>query len=135
MKIDLEYLKNLLEAFESAETPVTDINELKEKGFLENEDVFLFHLQIMEDEGLVQGKPDGGLGYTRSISGGVYWSDVPLRLTSQGHQFLDSLRNKEVWNAIKTGFKEHSIGTLLTISKDLLNGFLKKKVSALIDED
>ena len=58
----------------------------------------------------------------RSASGGIYSISV-IRLTYQGHQFLDSIRPEDTWNKIhdicdKTGLK--SIATIMEISDLLL---------------
>lgn len=50
MKIDHEYLKQLLESFESSVGPTTDINELSVAGFDFSEDKFIFHMEILSDE-------------------------------------------------------------------------------------
>jgi hypothetical protein len=54
MKIDQDYLKGLLEAFENAEEPTTDIEELQRLGFNYEDDKFIFHLQILADRMLVR---------------------------------------------------------------------------------
>ena len=132
MKIDQSYLKGMLGAFESAEFPTTDINELANKGFKNSEDAFVFHLQILEDQDFVQGEQGHGLGYTKGAGGDIFWSVVPLRLTAQGHDFIEALNNSQVWDTIKTEFKDASIGTLWKVSKGLLEGYTKKKIEALI---
>ena len=132
MKIDQDYLKGLLEAFEVADKPTTDIDELGRHGFSSKDDKFLFHLQVLEDKGLVEGDKDIGLGYQRSVDGVVSWGTIPLRLTAMGHDFIGALHNKEVWETIKTDFKEASIETLWKVSKELLEGYTKKKISAIL---
>ena len=132
MKINQEYLKGLLEAFENSETPTTDIERLQEHGFSYQKDDFIFHLQILNDQHLIERESGAGLGYTKGADGHICWSVVPLRLTSQGHDFIEALRNNEVWNTIKSEFKEASIGTLWKVSKDLLDGYTKKKIKELI---
>ena len=135
MKIDQDYLKGLLEAFESAEKPTTDIDELQNHGFSYEDDKFLFHLQILEDKALVKGDDDIGLGYQRSLDGFIAWGAIPLRLTANGHDFIEALRNQEVWETIKTEFKEASIETLWNVSKELLEGYTKKKLAAILGND
>lgn len=133
MKIDHDYLKGLLEAFEASSSPTTDINALKEAGFDHNDERFIFHYEILADQDIIAGASrDGGIGYERGVSGQVYWSVVPIRLTAKGHEFLEALRNQEVWEVIKAEFKDASISTLVDVSKDLLAGFLKQKVSNLL---
>ncbi|MFT7461491.1 MAG: hypothetical protein ACI909_004194 [Planctomycetota bacterium] len=133
MKINQDYLKGLLEAFESSGSPITDINELKNLGFDHDVDNFIFHFEILVDQEIISGASrTGGIGYDRGVSGQIYWSVVPLRLTAKGHEFLEAIRNKEVWNIIKSEFKDASVGTLIRVSKELLDGYMKNKVTKLI---
>ncbi|MBV5336986.1 MAG: DUF2513 domain-containing protein [Deltaproteobacteria bacterium] len=133
MNIDQEYLKGLLEAFEAADSPTTDIEELKSRNYDYRDVKFLFHIKLLEDQGLVRADAGNRLGYVRGADGIVSWSVVPLRLTAKGHEFIETLRNKDVWEAIKSNFKDASLGSLLNISKELFEGYLKKKISSLID--
>lgn len=133
MTIDKKYLKGMLEAFEESTLPTTDITELEEKGFKYTENIFLFHLQILSDEGLIKSDVGSSLGFTRGGQGNIVWSIIPLRLTSSGHEFLESLKNNLVWDSIKNEFKEASLGTLVKVSKGLLEGYTKKKIISLID--
>jgi hypothetical protein len=48
------------------------------------------------------------------------WRAPPRQLTAQGHQFIEALRNKEMWATIKRGFKDASASTLMDVSKKLL---------------
>ncbi|MBS0054436.1 DUF2513 domain-containing protein [Yersinia sp. Marseille-Q3913] len=137
MKIDHEYLRNLLEAFESSERPETNINELELKGFDSNEN-FVFHMRLMDDQKLIcrtDGRPGFGLASAEcdDDDGGYDWAVFPLRLTSDGHDFIDALRNQDVWNTIKVGFKDASMGTLTSVAKELAAGYLKKKISSYLD--
>ncbi|MEY8709512.1 DUF2513 domain-containing protein [Mangrovibacter phragmitis] len=134
MKIDHEYLKGLLSAFESSDDVYTDITKLQEAGFDWQTPEFLFHMRLLADRGLIA-RTDGdyGFGFFEGIGGDGSWSVLPLRLTANGHDFLEALRNKEVWNTVKTGFKDASIGTLVEVSKQLLNGYLQKKIDSILD--
>jgi hypothetical protein len=91
-------------------------------------------MMILTDQGLIE-RDDGvpGFGLTKSIDGHLSWSVLPLRLTAAGHEFIEALSNKEVWAAIKRGFKEASFTTLKTVSLKLLEGYAKKKVDLLLD--
>ena len=135
MKVDQDYLKGLLEAFEAANAPTTDIIELKTRGFDYNDDKFVFHFQLLADRDLVRAEDGGVLGYVKGADGFLSWSVIPLRLTATGHDFIEALRNKEVWAAIKSHFKDASMGSLVNISKQLLEGYAKKKLSSLLDQD
>ncbi|MFD3249830.1 DUF2513 domain-containing protein [Rahnella aquatilis] len=133
MKIDHEYLKGLLEAFEASGKPQTDIIKLQQTGYDYQTHEFLFHMRLLEDRNLIA-RTDGkhGMGYSEAADDGGSWSVLSLRLTANGHDFVEAIRNKEVWNTVKTGFKDASMGTLVTVSKQLLDGYLQKKIDALL---
>ncbi|EIJ35286.1 DUF2513 domain-containing protein [Thiothrix nivea] len=133
MKIDHEFLKKILDFFESADKPTITLVDFENNAFLDDEHCFVFHMQILCDRKLVQ-REDGeaGFGIVDSNRGEYGWIAVPLRLTADGHDFLEALRNDEVWAKLKTDFKDASIGTLWSVSKQLLEGYLKKKVESLI---
>ncbi|HEY2034436.1 MAG TPA: DUF2513 domain-containing protein [Rhizomicrobium sp.] len=133
MKIDQEYLKNLLEACQASEKPTFDIEDLKAAGFDYNDKQFEFHMAILTDQGFIaQDDGDSGFGLTKSLDGFLSWSVLPLRLTASGHQFVEALSNEEVWAAIKRGFKDASITTLKTVSLKLLDAYAKKKIDDLL---
>nr|WP_249941517.1 DUF2513 domain-containing protein [Escherichia coli] len=66
---------------------------------------------------------------------GYSWIEVPLRLTARGHDFIADLRQKDVWQAIKTNFKDEGISTLMSVSKSLAKGFAKKKIKDITGID
>ena len=133
MKIDQDYLKELLEACQTCEKPTFDIEDLKERGFDYNDPRFEFHMKILDDQQFVaQDDGDPGFGLIKSVDGFASWAVLPLRLTASGHQFIEALSNKEVWSAIKHGFKDASITTLKTVALKLLDGFAKKKIDDLL---
>ena len=127
MKIDHEYLKGLLEAFEAAGEPQTDIFELQQAGYDFKTNEFLFHMRLLDDQNLIA-RTDGqyGFGYFEGADDKGSWGALPLRLTASGHDFLEAIRNKEVWATVKTGFKDASLGTLIEVSRKLLEGFTEK---------
>ena len=94
MKINDDYLRGLLEAFEAAEGIFTDIEELKSRGYSYEEDIFAFHLQFLNDEGLVKSEIGPGFGMDTASDGAVMWSVIPLRLTANAHRFLRRLRKE-----------------------------------------
>ncbi|HIC7893485.1 DUF2513 domain-containing protein [Citrobacter freundii] len=136
MKIDQQYLKDLLIAFEDTHGPDTLLSELENTGFRREDSNFIFHMRLLSDYGLivrVDGLPGFGHEMLQSLGqcAGYYWTEIPLRLTASGHDFIADLRQKEVWQTIKTNFKDEGITTLIGISKSLALGFAKKKVKDL----
>lgn len=133
MKIDQEYLKGLLIEFEESAEPHTNITKLLESGYDHRTNEFRFHIRLLQDRGLIS-RVDGqyGIGYLSPQSDDPdddgFFDVIPLRLTASGHDFLEAIRNKEVWATLKNGFKDASLGTLVTVSKELFNRALAKQL-------
>lgn len=51
------------------------------------------------------------------------------------HEFLDNLRQEDIWNVIKTKFKDDSVATVIAMAKELAMNFAKKKLKILMDEN
>ena len=101
MQIDPDYLKRLLEAFQAAPGPLTDIEQLQAAGISYQDPQFVFHMEILQDRGLIQ-QPDGepGFGLIRGADWNYQsWSVVPLRLTADGHDFLQAFGRRSSANS------------------------------------
>jgi hypothetical protein len=133
MKINQDYLKKLLETFEAAQTPVVNILELQAAGLEYEDDLFVFHMNYLADLDFVERDDrEPGYGLVRGMDGHMSWAVLPLRLTAQGHQFIEALRNKEVWATLKRDFKEASVNTLWDVSIKLLEGYTRNKIERLL---
>lgn len=132
MKIDQQYLKNLLIAFEDNAGPQTNINELKDLGFDYSEQIFIFHMRLLDDQNLIA-RTDGkaGFGLHIGVDDEGTWDVTALRLTASGHDFIAALRQQEVWNSVRENFKEAGLSTLIDVSKELAKGFALKQVKRL----
>jgi hypothetical protein len=125
VKIDPDYLKVILSTFLDSPDSFVELRHF-EKGEIEIDDKFLFHMQLLEDQSLVQALNRGeGLGYVIALGGNFEWMSKPLRLTAAGHEFAEALNRKEVWEKIKGGFKDASLATLISAAKELLTAFVK----------
>lgn len=129
MQIDHDYLKRLLEAFQAAPRPVTDINELQCAG-IACDDQFVFHMGVLHDKGFIEredGEPGFGiLSGIGGLDGEIVWMAASLRLTADGHEFLEALHDKRVWAVIKDRFKSAGIDTLAIVGKTLLETYTKQ---------
>lgn len=139
MKIDHQYLKDLLIAFENTDGPDTLLHELEEQGFSRNASKFIFHMRLLDDNRLIA-RIDGKTGFGHDIHmfiGGhdYHWFEVPLRLTARGHDLIADLRQQEVWQAVKTNFKDEGLSSLMTITKSLAEAFAKKKIKDITGID
>ncbi|WP_110875940.1 DUF2513 domain-containing protein [Franconibacter helveticus] len=143
MKINQDYIKVLLCAFEETEGPDTLLTELENKGYQRNDGEFIFHMRLLTDNKLIERVDgEGGFGHliysnmVRGINTSEYhWIIVPLRLTAKGHDFLSDIRQKEVWQAIKANFKEQGLGTLTSIAKSLAEAYAKKSIKNITGID
>jgi DNA-binding PadR family transcriptional regulator len=71
-----------------------------------------YHFMLLEDAGLVR---ETGSGY--------------YRLTAQGHDFLDAIRDEGIWARTKDAVQKTGGNVTLEILKTLATALLKKKVS------
>lgn len=72
----------------------------------------LYHAQLLCDS-----------GYMIQISNAGY------RLTSQGHDFISSIRDEGIWSEAKAAVAETGGNATLEVIKSLAYGLLKKKIS------
>lgn len=56
-------------------------------------------------------------------------------LTWKGHELIDNIRQKEIWNTIKSEFKEESVSTIVSIAKEMAEKFAKDKLSKLLNRE
>jgi len=121
MRIDPEYLKQLLTAFQDSPNTFTDIRELEEGGIDYQTPVFEFHLLALGDQGFIAGTSGRGeLGMSYGAGGDLMWSVVPLRLTAQGQAFADALNHSDIMATIKEKFIGASISTIAAAAFGML---------------
>jgi Hypothetical protein (DUF2513) len=75
-----------------------------------------YHLSLLRDQGLLA-CPDSQ-GMTGVIFTGLTWS---------GHDFVDSVRDEEIWRKTKLGAEQTGAWTF-DIIKDLAKGFIKTQI-------
>lgn len=96
MKRDLELVKLILEHFEN-KTDWQGEKEVPVEGY--EPKLVDYHIQIMYEAGLINAEP------AVTANGRIY-DALPFRLTWQGHEFLDNVKDKSRWAAIKKTIKE-----------------------------
>lgn len=110
MKRDNDYLRELLFKIEGDENCLTfgptayGQSEAQEKEH--------YHLQLLCDAGHL-----------------VQIGDITYRLTNQGHDFIESIRDKGIWEKTKEAVAESGGNATLEMIKAIATGFLKKKLS------
>lgn len=138
MKIDQQYLKDLLIAFEDTEGSDTSEKDLLSKGIDTKSPEFTFHMRLLGDKGFVSrlnGEP--GWEFYQPVKMGYVTMNVEsaLRLTARGHDFISDLRQQEVWNTVKNNFSDASLSTLSDVVKELAKGYAKQKIKRLTGFD
>lgn len=92
MKRDMEIVREMLLEFASGEGR-TSFNTV-----IEEDKVYMYHLKIMREAGLIDYKESG-------YKGGMVLLDIPT-LTWFGNDYLDTVANESVWSRTKAGLKE-----------------------------
>ncbi|MFH1339683.1 MAG: DUF2513 domain-containing protein [Pseudomonadota bacterium] len=99
MKRDMDYVRNLLVKIEAAPTAIENSSELLDPAATEQEvEKLSYHLGMLIDQvpfvsGISIGDDDGEA-----------WVD--LKLTWHGHEFLEKVRDPEVWSRTMAGAKK-----------------------------
>jgi Hypothetical protein (DUF2513) len=121
MKRDLGLVRELLQRLEvlpmgmyDAVTIGPDSPKIAVDGY--NEEDIAYHLSPLQERGLVE-VPDG-----QPMIGIVF-----TRLTWEGHDFLDAVRDSEIWKKTKQG--ADAVGSFsFDLVKQLAAGFIKTKI-------
>lgn len=129
MKIDQEYLKELLNTFIESPRSFIWVEDIVKKG-IELDDKFLFHIQILEDQHFIEClDKKSETGYEITLGGHFEWKSRPLRLTASGHEFSEAINRPEIWEILKGEFKDASLSTLKSAATNLLTAFAKKQLN------
>ena len=89
-----------------------------------------YHTLLLIEAGLLDGITSDTLDNTSIVPTFISVN----RLTWDGHEFLDNIRKEEVWNTIKSEFKDASISTVFSVGKQLTENYAKKKLNELLGE-
>lgn len=120
MRLDKDLVREILLAVEAHEKPPLGWMVLK----LEDRDPGLvsYHVMLLDEAGLLAGISLGGMNHFE-------WQ--PMRLTYRGHEFLDTVRDGEVWRRTKAGAEKAGVaglGMLLDLGKAISKQMLKEKL-------
>lgn len=110
MKIDVNYIKQILEIIESVDEPTIYSIDLYDKlvSLLpdnDNQGKFIKHIWDLRDLGAIESKNDD-MGFRQGANGHRIVNGCFYRLTVRGQQLLDVMRNDTWWNRIKSSGKE-----------------------------
>ena len=121
MQRDMDLIRELLLRIEAMPIRQSEVHFLQPNakefsGVSDNPDLIAYNLRLMADAGffsLTHTQPAGGVGI--------------LGLSWHGHEFLDSVRNPEIWQKTKEGAKKAG-GFTLDLLGDLAKGLIKTQI-------
>ena len=119
MKLDKDLVREILLAVEAHDEP-EGLLALKIDDHSAEE--VSYHVRLLDEAGLLAALNTGGIDRFR-------WQ--PQRLTYKGHEFLDTVRDGEVWRRTKVGAEKAgvaSIGFLLELGKAYGKQVLKERL-------
>jgi hypothetical protein len=117
MNRDLDLVRELLLHFESLPNDSPGVPTVAGHSELEVN----YHLILMFEAGLIRAEPQ------TSQTGRVI-RVLPFSLTWQGHEFLDTARDKTTWNAVKGQVSSRAGTVSFELLKALLIAYAKDKV-------
>ena len=118
MKRDMDLVRDILFAIEASETDPRAWIDLKLEGRSQQEVVY--HVQLLGEAGLL-------IAQDLQTIGASGYKHMPKRLTWQGHEFLDTIRDPEVWRQTKISAQKVG-GFSLDVISALAKGFIKEQV-------
>jgi uncharacterized protein DUF2513 len=115
MKSDMDLHRKILLEIEKAPYEKDEgMFDFAVEGY--DRDSVSYHIMILDEARLIQAR-----NLNRGITG--FW--VPIRLTWEGHEFLDAARDNNRWNKAKGAMTQVG-GFALDVMKQLLIQYLKQ---------
>jgi hypothetical protein len=138
MRIDIEYIKSLLDVALENDHPDFRIDHEDIKSLWSGDDEKLnklvFHMEILEDQNLIENSINSnGIGFRRMSNGQFIVSIIPLRLTAQGHQFASDLTKPGVIEQLTTSFKDAGPSEAVKVVFALGKKALEKKLEGIME--
>ncbi len=122
MKLDQDLVREILLAIEASKNDPKEEIDLVLAGRSPRE--ISYHVELLREAGLLLARDAAYLADAVSI-----WR--PSRLTYKGHEFLDTVRDGEVWRRTKAGAEKAGVaglGVLLELGKAYGKEVLKEKL-------
>ena len=116
MQRDMDLVRNILLKIEAGKNVA--MNDLS-KTACTNEDKLGYHIKMLVNEACLL------TGIDVSSCDGPEW--IHLDLTWHGHEFLDSVRDPEIWRRTKEGAAKIGSFSIETFA-ELAKGFIKTKI-------
>ncbi len=109
MKRDMDLVRKIMLAVEASERPL-DSTLIRIAGY--TPDTITEHMRLLNEAGLVEGIS------AYSVEHRLKW--IELRLTWNGHDFLDAARNESIWTETVTEVRKKTGSAPFEVLKGLL---------------
>lgn len=115
MKRDMELIRMVMLAAEKTKEP----NELIDPKFEgHNEIEISYHIALLDDAGLLHGQDRSAIGVFRWSAGALTWA---------GHEFVEAVKDEEVWKEALAITAKSGDGTVFEILKKALMKVQEKR--------
>lgn len=143
MKIDLDYMRKMLAALIESPNSSIKLWDLVEavNGFDSESnrftEKFIFHITLFIENGLIS---NINLESHSLVSIGLhintryhdYNQSIHIRATQAGHDLFNLLNKSEIFENLKTDFKNAPFEVMVNAGKELATAFMKKKVKEIV---
>lgn len=134
MKKNLELTKQILERFIESDATIIYFENLDDRPareFIRDEE-FLHALLLIFEGGLVTNEELDNYPITKlglhPLRVGYDYSNVKLRLSEKGHEFLKALETPEVFDSIKSHAQSMTATAICSLGSQLLERFVKSQL-------
>lgn len=115
MRLDPDLVRKILLDLEDA-PPVTAPGEIILEGH--SRDEISYHIKMLYQDSLVEAVDVSGFG-------NFHWKVKSL--TSEGHRFLDAIKNDTLWSKIKVRAKTEGVQLTIVAMKGIVADYVKEK--------
>jgi DNA-binding transcriptional ArsR family regulator len=122
MKRDMDLVRKIMLAVEASERPL-DSTLIRISGY--NPETITEHMRLLNEAGLIEGIS------AYSVEHRLKW--IELRLTWNGHDFLDAARNENVWTETVLEVRKKSGAVPFEVLKGLLMDVARDTVRPTAD--
>jgi hypothetical protein len=115
VKRDMELIRMVMLEAEKSKDPY-ELIDPKFEGHSETE--ISYHIALLDDAGLLHGKDRSAIGVFRWSAGALTWA---------GHEFVEAVRDDEIWKEALAITAESGNGTVFELLKKALMSVLERR--------
>lgn len=119
-------------SFKDSPELCSDFIQIK-RSFEESQEMdVIFNLQMLNDKELIIRTDNKiGIGVLYPVSGDPIISNVKLRITAAGMEYLEAIEKKSIWDIIRTEYPNAGLSTTILVAKTVLTKFIENQIKQL----